>query len=223
MEHSLALKAPFVDVMGELAMGPVMLRRVFLILTRVHFSSPEHYGPFKEKLNNFIWTPQPATCTLKIENDFIYSPKVTDTTPAIFVGVGDIGYSKRVQDAHKGVNEDRSGKEQINTGVAAIILRHRAGQADECLRLAEQSYSYYCGIRPLLMNRMKFQTFDVESLRSTKPFARTPDQADQQFLVDLVMNLSFSASWTTFTESHRIKTISFNEAIANYDINSGIL
>lgn len=212
-----AVGDPLLEHCANFALGPVSLRRVFLLMTRIHFSDANNYGPQKEALANFVWHKDANLRKLNIELDYIFDAKRADLFPGVYVGVGDIDYKQKVTDNRDSSTEDRSGTNRVMEGATTIILRHASQQPDECLQLAELSFGFYTGIREMLMDKMRLSSMDVRRLSTPRFF--TPDsstEADRKFCADIIMGISFNASWTTFCESHRIKTITFGQTINEF-------
>lgn len=202
-----------IDELTSLPMNLFTIRRIFLILTRLHYSSPTNFGPeYPDPMRKFYWTKEKDS-PMKITRDYEYDPKVIEQTPAIYVGTGDVDYQKNVVDNKKGPNSDRSGAIGIKTATTSVILRHISGQPDEATQLCDMSAQFYLGIRDMIMTQMSgmIRGFEVLKQSTSKPFLRDPGEADQQFISDLIMSLTFNAAWQTLTESHRIKTVAFED------------
>ncbi len=201
------------DVFSQFArIQPTMvsLRRMFLLLTRAHFSDNAHYGGFKDQLAKYVWHRETRQSGLWIDFDYHLDAKKLEQRPAIFVGTDDITYKQVVTDNRKGTTADNSGKEFVTVGNTTVILRHISSTPDDALTLCELSTQFYLGIRPLMQERVGFRSYHVAAQKSSRPFDRAPQQADQQFTADLIIALEFNAIWLAVEESHRIKTISFS-------------
>ena len=94
---------------ANLILGPVSLRRVFLLLTRLHYSDSAHYGEFKERMSEFIWSKDDTKRKLFIDYDYNFRPTDLEQRPAIFVGTDAISYRRVVIDNQRAVKEDNSG------------------------------------------------------------------------------------------------------------------
>lgn len=198
---------------------PYSLRRMFLLLTRVHYSDSAHYGDMMppDRLGKFIYSKDPKLCTLPVLFDYNYSPKNSDAKPAIYVGTDDFEFLPKVVNNQQGANEDRSGMVYGKEEATHIIVRHTSGSPDETLMLGDLTSQFFLGIREKLQEELNFRSFDVQRLVTAKPFLRGPEEADTQFIVDLVMEVRFNAAWLTLRESHRIKTIGFRQAKDEFD------
>lgn len=205
-----------VESLEKLVLSPVSLRRIFTLFTRLHYSDPVHYQGRFEDLSNYVWSADPTRCTLFVDFDYNFQPKNTERLPAIFVGVSDVKYQKIVQDNRDTETEDRAGVIQIYRALTSVIVRHLSVTPDESLRLAELSAEFFMGIRPLLMERMHLGMFEVAQQVNTRPFMREATQPDQVFTSDIIMPLEYDVRWESVRESHRIKTVSFSDALAKY-------
>lgn len=197
----------------EIVPNGVTLRRMFLLLTRLHYSSADNFGAMAEKLKEYVWTPG-LTTKLKIDLDFNYIRGKKDTVPCIYVGTDDIGYNRKVVDNQKSTNEDRSGENYVKGSATNIILRHAASSPDDAWIMADLTAQFYLGIRKMLIDKTGFESFEVVAQKGTKIFMRTAEESDQQFEVDLLMSLTFNSIWLTTLESHRIKTWGFAKSLA---------
>jgi hypothetical protein len=205
-----------IDELSRLVLTPVTIRRIFLLLTRLHYSTNENYGILKEKLKDFTWNPKDGK--LHIDYDYNYDPAQLDKRPAIFVGRDDIQYTKVVTGDHSGHSEDRSGEQFTKTAKTSVILRHIAKSPDESETLADLSSQFFMGITPMIRDSLqgKILEYEVIGLKSSRPFERTSQQADQHFMSDLIIGLAYNSIWMTSFESHRIKTITFKESLAEF-------
>ncbi len=201
--------------LAELRIGPVSLRRIFLLLTRLHYSTPNNYGAYKEVLDTLVWSQDDLKRKLHIDYDYHYLPSKLEQRPAIFVGTDDIKLERLVQDNYRENVSDNSGTMSSMKAGSAVIIRHISMTPDESLALVELSSDFYAGIRQLLKERLKLHSFDIGAIRTAKPFSRSPEQPDQMFACDLIMPISWIWDWTTTREGHRIKTIGFTEAVTS--------
>lgn len=215
---------PALQGLSDMILNSVNLRRIFLILTQLHYSDARNYGAMAEQFQDFVWrrslpgqNGENPKSKLSIELDYVFDPKKTDQFPGIFVGTGDIDYRQEVLDNKAGYTDDRSGSRNVYTGATTIILRHASLTPDEALALADLSYGYYTGIRDMLMLEMKLKSFAINKLTTPHFFnIDGADKADKRYYADLIMSLSFNASWITFTESHRIKKITLGELFTEF-------
>ena len=207
------------EQLRDTPLDQVTLRRVFLLLTRVHYADPSNYGILRQTMKNFKWAQDPAKSTIKVELDFKYDPALTDIIPSIFVGTGDIDYTQTTVDSREGSTRDRSGATYAIQAGAYVILRHVSTDPDECLKMSAMSFDFYAGIRELIMEKLKLSAF-MPTQTSTPRFFM-PDAAEKAkktFASDLKLKVGFTPAWTTFRESHRIKAITLGSLMTDFSL-----
>lgn len=197
-----------------------MARRVFLLLTRAHFSNPDHYGHLSVPLAECRWTNDPKTCTLPVEYDYNYDPKQMERRPAIFVGCGDMVMQRKVLDNSARVTADGRGEEFASVGSYPVIIRHIGKTPDESLLLADLTFQFYLGIRKLLKEKAQLQSFEVMRVGTTRPFERTAEKTDATFMADLTLKVETNMTWLSVRESHVIKSTSFR--LIDQQFSSGV-
>lgn len=219
METERAAGVRMMDQLKDFAQAPTTLRRIFLLLTRAHFSDPAHYGIQRERMRNFRWDKDESKSTVKIELDYVYDPAKTDSGPAIYVGMGDFSFKQSVMNNREGATADRSGQRFSLQGGCSLILRHVSQQAEESLVLAEMSFDFYVGIREYLMRRLSLSGFNPLQI-STPRFFQADDavKANKRYISDFVINISYTPAWTEFQESHRIRQITFGQALTDFAV-----
>jgi hypothetical protein len=204
--------------LSEVGWNILTIRRVFLLLTRVHYSNPNNYGRQAAQFKEFVWNADPEKSTLAIDLDFDFDATKIEKRPAIFVGTDDVLYRKPIVDNSVGLNEDGSGQEYVYIGSTNVIIRHVGKTADESLAMVDLSRNFFKGMRKMMMENGVLSAYEVPRITTSKPFQRSPIQADQQFEADLLISIAFNDAWTIFRESHRITQIDFelNNSIAEF-------
>ncbi len=205
----------WVTRMGAFTFNPLVVRQIFLMMTRAHYIDPEHFGPRKDKMLQFVWSKEKES-KLLIDYDFNYKEDSQEKRPAIFVGTDDYAFSRKVSDNHKSANDDRSGMQSIKRASTNVIIRHVADSPEDALILGDMTGQFFRGIQPFLMESWQKSgavSIEVQRLATSKPFQKRSEQANQKFMADLVINLIFDDLWWHFTESHRLKTFSFQLAM----------
>jgi hypothetical protein len=204
------------EFLNEVGWNILSIRRVFLLLTRVNYSDPKNYSRMAEKFKNFIWNMDKEKSSIQIDLDYDFDVEKLEKFPAIFVGTDDIAYQKKVIDNQVRKNEDGSGEEYIYIGSTNVIIRHIGKTADESLAMSDLSRNFFKGMRKMMMENGRLRTYEVPRITTSKPFQRAPEQADQLFEADLLVNISFDDPWIIFRESHRITHINFQNSIAEF-------
>ena len=203
------------EALDNIALTPLFIRKIFLMLVRVHYSDANHYGPYAEKFKNYVWSNRQDNI-FTIDYDYNFDPLKTDKRPAIYIGTSDIEFRKIVIDNLNSQSPSRDGDLSIKIANTNIVVRHIGKSADESWALGDMTCQFFMGMRKLLQERLRQRVtaFEIVKLTASKPFDRSPQQADQQFTVDLIMDFSYNAAWMTLREGHRIKTVTFEQRAA---------
>jgi hypothetical protein len=202
------------DAFSNIVLGAVNLRRIFLLLTRLHFSDSSNYGAMKEELSKFVWSKDPKLSRIFIGLDYVFDIVKSDQFPGVFVGVGDLDFQQKVIQNLSGITEDKSGSENVIEGTTTIIIRHASLSPDEALALADLSFGFYTGVRQFLVSRMKLNALTVNRLSTPRFFnIDGTEKADKKFCADLILGIAWDASWTSFVESHPVKKIVFGDLV----------
>lgn len=204
-----------VDHLADMSITPVTLRRIFVTLARLHYSDANNFGEkVPPAFKQFIWSKDPQKSRLRIDNEFIYDVKKVDLLPGIFVGCGDTLYAKKVVDNQRAPTSSRDGQSYVKIGSTTVTLAHITMTPDEALMLGDISSQFFMGIQTLMQEQAGFLTYEVASTSRVRMLKTSAEERDKQFAVDLNINIQFNAVWTIFRESHRIKTISVSQSIA---------
>jgi hypothetical protein len=195
------------DRLSHVGLNPITIRGIFLMMTRIHWSDPDNYGPMKLKLGKFVWSKDTTKSTLFIDYDYNYNPESMDKRPAIFVGTSDFEFRKVAVDNMRSRSEDRATDDYVMIASTNIIIRHIGKTPDESWAMGDLTSQFFLGMRKLLQDRLKVHGFDVTKLMASRPFEAPSQKADQQFLVDLLMALQFNSVWMITREGHRLKTV----------------
>lgn len=206
-----------VDMLKTLPPNQYTFRRIFLLMTRMLYADPNNYGSLADRFSRFIWSKDKKLSTLEVESDFSYDPANLDTVPSIYVGCGAITYATSVINNQAGSNPDRSASEHQRNASCPVKLTHITKSPDEVQQLGDLTAQYYLGMQTLFQTRMNIRSYEVAMLTEVRPVKTSNEKADKQFSVDLIINLGFNASWLTFTESSRIKTMTFGQTLQNFD------
>jgi hypothetical protein len=213
-----AADSTLLEELATVALTPVTIRKIFILLTRLHYSDPDHFGSLKPKLSKFVWNADIKLRGIHVDFDYNYDPNNTDLRPAVFVGTSDIDFQKVAVNNQQSQTDDRSGEIYVKRAGTNIILRHIGKTPDETWALADMTSQFYMGITKMLQERLKVSSFEVVKLMGSKPFERKSQEADSQFIVDLIMNLQYNAAWLTTREGHRIKTITYAQSLADFTV-----
>jgi hypothetical protein len=189
--------------LAEESLDPVTLRRVFLLATRQLFSDPENYGSLRARLDRYVYSEDLKTSTLPVELDFEYNAVELQPRHAIYVGVGDIGFSSQVLDHRADISEDRAKVTYTQAASTALRLRCVAPVADEPLYLATVASAYYMAMSRVFMVNLGLSRFDLATLSAPQLVDKAPTR---MFEVQFAAKLDFHFNIVSTLEGQRLKT-----------------
>lgn len=200
----------FLDELSTVyGLDPVSLRRIFLLLTRNHYSDPAYFGNLPPSFKSFRYNDNPRDSKLRIELDYAFDPKNQEQPTGIYVGIGDVQSSSRVMDDFNSNNEDLSGATRHQLDQTQILISHVSASPDEALTMGVVSKAFYQGIGPLLRQRFRnIAGYRVISL--SKPNRIEEKGNNTYYKVDLSIGLAIPSEWETTVESLRVKRINFD-------------
>ena len=182
------------------------LRRIFLLLTRLHFSNPAHYGGLREVLKDLIWTPDDKTSQMDVELLGVFDPKKTTQRPAAYVGFKGFKFGKGGVGNFAGENEEGSAQYLAHQTDTTLVIRCIAMTDDMAAAMADSVCAYFLGISILLYRQMHphLRLFDILGISDAVEVEQAPERA---FQVDLTCAVNFNYILTINLESHRIKKV----------------
>jgi len=205
----------FFKALDKIYLAPVSIRRIFLLLTRLHYQTADNFGEMKEQMKNYIWSSKTDECKVLIDLDFHYDPKNLGKRPAIFVGLDDVEYKRIALDNHAYFSYDTSGQHLIKTAQTKVIIRHIADSPDDAMTMENLTCQFFLGLQPVIRDTLpQVLEYDVVASKSSRPFEKTSQQAEQRFVSDTIIAFSYVSAWMVTFESHRIKKISFEQCLA---------
>ena len=205
----------FFRAIDRIHLTPVTIRRIFLLLVRLHYSNSSNYGPMAKQMAPYIWSADPNKCAVQIDYDYNYDAANMDKKPAIFVGLDDVEYKRVVLENHAKFTYDLAGQHLIKTASTKIIVRHIGSSPDEALTLENLTCQFLLGIQPIIRDTLpQVLEYDVVGSKSSRPFEKNSQQAQQRFISDTIVAFSYNSAWMVEFESHRIKTISWQQCLA---------
>lgn len=208
--------SPFYLRMSQFALDPVDLRRNLLLMLKVHFSDPNHYGPMFE-LRDIYYKGADSKDhdNLHLSLNYVEGDKKdlknVSRIPAIHIEVEDWDFQQN--DIGNFNTVDSHGnpvyRKQVST---ACRVRHFSRSADTSLMLATQSAGFLSAQSQYLKEAWQLAKFDIVKL--TKPqLVSIPNDEEKTYEVDVFLQLAFNFVWTVYSDSKLIKTISFAKAL----------
>lgn len=185
-----------------------MLRRVFILLARLHYSDPSNYGPMQKAMKQYTYAPEGKKGTVNITLEELESVAQEDFFPAIQVAIEDVSFDRNVLGDVSGNDGERG-----LTAKTALSIHHCSQAADEAAQLAGLTAVFFAGIGPVIQKQLNLLTFIPA--RITKP-VKVDSSAQQSFRLyrsTFQATIAFDYSWVTQLESHLIRTATV-EAVA---------
>ena len=205
----------------EAPLSMVSLRRIFLLMLRLHYSDPDNFGDYKDLIGNLRYNDELKFSTLGIELLSTFEPEsYKDGQANIFLGFQSHNFKKVAINNYSGQNTDGSSNYHVMPTDSVLVLRHVANTGDQALLIGEMTAAFLFGIRPMLMQKIGLRAMDVLSVSDPKIIDKAPERS---FQVDVSVAINFGYVMTTNIESHRIKKIAmrmFPEAATTVDSES---
>ena len=186
---------------------PVSLRHIFLLLTRNHFSNPDNFGDVPEVFRRYTYSDKESDRKVTIDLSFNYARKDQGKTPSVYVNVGDFTFNRDRHADFSRYNSDMSGRVGSNQCTVPITISHLGITGDEALMMGTVTTAFYLGITNVLVEKLGLLQFSVKQLSQIRP--KEIQSGLTMFESVLSMELTFEVNWETYTESHKIKNISY--------------
>lgn len=183
---------------------PVILRRVFLVLIRSHFSNARNFNT--ADIKNMIYDSTPESA-LDIKLDYTYDAEDIGKKPVIYVGTGPFQFKNQAIGDYAGINDDGSVTSNTAECTTSIEIRHISMSADLCLALATQTLNLIGASKDMILSELP-NMLDYQLSVLTPPALIDPEKI-KVFQSNITLNLAFNMTWTTVLESLRIKNIVF--------------
>tara|TARA_B100002019_G_C21268925_1_gene601020 strand:+ start:2865 stop:3518 length:654 start_codon:yes stop_codon:yes gene_type:complete len=203
------LQPPLYELLeNQPVIDPVVLRRVFLVLVRQHFSNPRNFNT--SDIKDMVYTNDEQS-PLDIKLDYTYDSEDIGKKPVIYVGTGNFTFKNQVIDDYSGQNADGSILGNTAQCTTTIEIRHISMSADLCLALATQTL-HLLGAAKYLITKELPDVLDYAVSTLTPPALIDPEKI-KIFQSNLTLNIAFNMTWTTVIESLRIKNIVFRNKL----------
>lgn len=192
-----------IDQTGSL--NAVVLRRVFLVLVRSHFSNPRNYTTPDLK---DLYYDDTVDSPLDIKLDFTYDSEDIGKKPVIYVGTGPFQFKNQVIDDYAGTSYDNSITGNTAQCITTVEIKSISMSADLSLALADQALNLL-GAAKFMMQQELPSILDYSVSSMTPPTLIDPEKI-KVFQSNITLNLAFNITWVTVLESLRIKNIVFD-------------
>lgn len=198
----------------RLSLTPAVLRRLMLVLTRLHYQNPTHYPKgTPDSMRELFWTKDPKTSKLRIELGNSYpGNEQKGHTDAVYIDMMDITFSKQVVENYAGVNERKDVKQYVKQASTNVILRHVMKDYDMTTEFAFMTGVYFSAVRDMVMrdgDKNGVKGFELVQQLVPRSFNKSAVQSDELFVSDIIVSVTWNLTWNVITESHTLKSWQF--------------
>jgi len=183
----------------------VMLRRVFLLHMRIHWSAGENHYQDDADFSCLEYSDDATKSKLAVELTDILNEDDTDNFPGVFVGFkGGYKLRKNMLDYSSNLSEDNSKTSKNVQWGGTLAISHIHKSSDTALAMADSSFVFLMAVRETLMDHFPIGVMDFEGV--TDPQKLDPKKSNSFFKVDLLVSVEFTATVNISLEGHRLKT-----------------
>jgi hypothetical protein len=186
------------------AIDNLEILKFFKLLLSAHWETSSNHGKYESSLSCFNFTNNSG---LFVETNLDADPKSTKEAPGVKIKLGRTEFQK----GHLGdtIGESESGDNLYKGWLTktTITFSHCFDQPAVAHTAAASSFEFLTAISGELKSVMgitHFQPLGIEPIKKEK------SGGSDNFIVDLVFDLSYNYYVSTHLESHRIKVISAN-------------
>lgn len=198
----------FPDLIAGNPLDMPSLRKMFLMMFQTHYSDVSHFGVLAPLMTNYMYSEDPKERKLEVELDDIFDERNPSRIPGIFVGTGDLKFSKLTLGDFTDSAEDNSSNTYIRRASITLEVSHVTARGDESALLGAASLDLLGGIRQMMIKgNPRIKSFDVE--HQTKP-AILEKSPQRLFSSKVVANIEWDWMWNTYMESLRLKNFSLD-------------
>jgi hypothetical protein len=179
-----------------------MLRELFLLYTRLHFSSKAHLGDMQDALAQHIWTPDGG---FPIELGDVTNEDREAVMPAIYVRVsGIINRPVALGDAGP-LTDDSFGSNNLvskNQSTAVIFCVDKS--LDLSALMAHSVFDFFFAAKEMLFHSLHLNEFLVTGMGEPR---ERRGGVNKGYVHEVMINIGYSYTTTVHWESHRVKRI----------------
>ena len=183
----------------------VLMRRIFLLLTRIHWSDGNNHYQEDVNFDCLEYSDDPQESKLAVELTDVYDEDDTDNFPGIFVGFKN-GYklSKLMLNYDSSGSDDNSVERKLVSWKGQLALKHVHKSSDTATAMADSSFVFMMAVRETLMQHFPVRQMDFVGV--SDPQKLDPEKSNRFFKVDLIIDIEFTVTVNINMESHRLKT-----------------
>lgn len=184
----------------------VVIRRAFLLLTRLHWSTPFNYGRYAEAFADTFYSDDEKARKLEVDLTDNADPSAAQfRLPSIFVGLGQYSFERVVVGNYGGHSDDRATTYKTTRGQNMVQWFHFAEHSDAALAMAEVTNGFAASIGDLLKNYLNIENYMVAGM--TPPMKIAAKDSVEKYQCSLTATFTFNNVLSLTHESHRLKKI----------------
>ena len=181
-----------------------IVRRIFLLLLRAHYSSGENYPQEYAHLRCMVWSPDEIASTLTLDVTNHYDDTQPDQYPGIYVGVGGNSSATTVLGGYAGASDDTSRQEFVSQDVLTVTMSHLARNDGDATDMADMSMTFLKAMAPFFAPDMQASSVRINGYEDAK---KKMVGSDRFYAVDLSATVTYNRRVATILEGHRIAAI----------------
>ncbi len=192
----------------QCATGPATasgFRRALLLLLRLHFASPDNFGPAYKHLGCYTYAPNHGG-TLEVD----VLPRVagndthTEDYPAIVVGFGAVDLTRMVVGDIHHVSTDMASRVLMQEAGAAFNIQFMLKNAGDAYDAAEMTASMLLALAAPMMMNTGARAFSVTGWGEPKQTSQSPNR---YYTVAMNVRVVYNFLARLHEESHRVRSI----------------
>lgn len=206
----------------KLTLTPAVIRRVMLMLTRLHYEKASNYPKgIPDAMRSIHWNKDPKQSKLRVELGNAYPGNMASGhTDSIYIDLQDLSFNKLVVENYQGVSEDRASKSYTKQAATEVIIRHVMKDYDTTSEFGFMTACYFSAVRDMVMQQTAsngVKSFEVIRQSVPRTFNKSAEQAESMYVSDVHIQLVWSLTWQVVTESHVLKSFGFPDFKATLD------
>lgn len=188
----------------SLPLTGALVRRIFMLLVRAHYSSGDNYPAEYAHLKCMAWNADPKLSTLTVEMLNKFTDTAPDAFPGIYVGVISNSSSTMVIGNYAGENEDGSHQIVASECVVGVRISHVSRNEGDALDMADMTMTFLKAMAPYIAGDMQASAIRVNGYSTPE---KKPSQSDRFYAVDLSATVTYNHRVATILEGHRIAAL----------------
>jgi hypothetical protein len=196
------------DDCRSLPLSPFVLRRMFTLMIRQHYSNPSNFGVLKEQLGCFRYAEDGkgrSSGTLRVDPAFTNKFWEEASVPSVHVSINDMTFTPAYVANQNGFSDDNASVNLQWPATTQVQVSHIAEEYDQAFMLAESTLIFLCGISYAAYEQFQLSALIPQQITKPVLVERTPTA----YRSDTVFTIGFQYGVTVSHESHRLKKMSW--------------